>query len=60
MGTNYQSVDYTGYDMKMPITPDDCFILQIIRKTNVTIALVFIKIPFRINAHTDWLKKRAL
>ena len=47
MRTNLQSVDYTGYNMKMPITPENCFILQVIRKTNVTIALVFIKIPFR-------------
>ena len=49
-------MDYTGYDMRMRITPENCFILQIIRKTDPTIALVFITIKFRYNAHTDWLK----
>ena len=49
-------MDYTGYDMRMRITPENCFILQIIRKTNPTIALVFIMIKFRYNAHSYWLK----
>ena len=49
-------MDYTGYDMRMRMTPENCFILQIIRKTDPTIALVFITIKFRYNAHTDWLK----